>query len=260
VNVTAPMKVLIVDDATNLRTTLADILAEEGHDVETACDASTAVARCGEEKFNVVLMDVRLPDFDGVEAFRRISRRQRGPRVIFMTAYSAEGLKEAALREGAIAFLTKPLDLDKLIRLVAKAQDAAVLVVDADPESSDAVCTALRHEGYHVTGVRTPTEALNLLGQIRFDFVFIDADLPAMNGLELYLQVRRAAPSIVAIMLAGRGKESVALAREAVRRTAYAVVPKPVDLGMLLALLRQAVGQRLSDALRKPDLVGGPEP
>jgi DNA-binding NtrC family response regulator len=257
--VNAPLKVLIVDDETNLRTTLADILAEEGHEVETAGDATTAVARCSEKKFNVVLMDVRLPDFDGVEAFRRIVHRQCSARVILMTAYSAHGLKEAALREGAIAFLTKPLDVDKLIRLVAKAHDAAVLVVEADPEVSDPVCGVLRHEGYHVTNVRTPTEALQLLGQIRFDFVFIDADLTGMNGLELYLQIRRVAPTIVAIMLAGRGHESFTVASEAVRRTAYAVVPKPVDMGKLLALLRQAVGQRLSDAIRKPELLRGPE-
>ena len=122
-------RVLVVDDETNMRRTLADILRNEGYEVATAATGEEAVQRCSEADYDIVLMDVRMPGMDGVEAFRRIRRHQEGVRVILMSAYSMEDLKHAALDEGAIAFLTKPLDLDQAVRLISEVKDTAILVV-----------------------------------------------------------------------------------------------------------------------------------
>jgi CheY-like chemotaxis protein len=114
-------RILVVDDERNMRTTLADILADEGFEVSTADCGEKAVKICKQEPFDAVLMDVRMPGIDGIEAFRRIRRQDREARVIMMSAYSVEHLIEETLEEGVVAFLRKPLDAQQLLELLANA-------------------------------------------------------------------------------------------------------------------------------------------
>ena len=77
------------------------------------------MALCESQAFDIVLMDVRMPGIDGIEAFRLIRRHCIGVKVIMMSAYSIEDLKKQALDDGAIAFLPKPLDLLALFVVLA---------------------------------------------------------------------------------------------------------------------------------------------
>ncbi len=250
----AERDILVVDDEVNMRKTLAEILREEGYRVTTAGTGEEAVALCRSQRFEAVLMDVRMPGIDGVEAFRRIRRHREGIRVILMSAYSIETLREAALDAGAIAFLAKPLDLDRVISLVAEAKDTAILVVEHEEDTAWFLQKGLREQGYRVTVARTPEDALELVEQIRFDLVFLEANLPAMNGLDLYLAIRKITPTAVAIMISGLCGEPETVAREAVRRNAYTIVRKPLDIEYILDLLRRTMGRRVSGDHRKPPL------
>jgi len=111
-------RILVVDDEQNMRTTLADILADEGFDVSTAESGERAVKLCRREPFDTVLMDVRMPGIDGIEACRRIRELRPEARVILMSAYSVEQLVEDSLRGGVVAFLRKPLDAERLLALL----------------------------------------------------------------------------------------------------------------------------------------------
>ncbi|MBC8869069.1 MAG: response regulator [Planctomycetes bacterium] len=245
-------KILIVDDERNMRHTLAAILRDEGYAVATAATGEEAVERCNREQFGIILMDVRMTGIDGVEAFRRIRRHQEGVRVILMSAFSVDHLKEAALDEGAIAFLSKPLDLDKVVHLIGEVKDTAILVVENDEGTADALSSGLKKQGYRVTVTESPHDALELVEQIRFDLVFVDVNLPAMNGLELYLAIKKITPSAVAIMITGMDEEFETLAQEAVRRNAYTIVRKPLDIDHVLGLLERITGKRASGDMRKP--------
>ena len=244
--------VLVVDDEKNMRTTLADILEDEGYEVHVAATGEEAVELCEERRFDVILMDVRMPGIDGVEAFRRIRRHREGLRVIMMSAYSVEELKEAAIAEGAVGFLSKPLDVEKAIKLIGEVNDSAILVVEDDEETAALLARTLKEQGYRVTTTDSPHEALELVEQIQFDLVFIEAKLPATNGLDLYLAIKRVTPAAVAIMITGTEKKFEEIAKEAVLRTAYAIVRKPLDVDHVLRLLERITSQRASGALRKP--------
>ena len=247
------MKILIVDDEKNMRFTLADLLREEGHQVETASTGEEAVDLCTRDGgFDTVLLDVRMPGIDGVEAFRRIRRHQPGLRVIMMSAYTVDDLKRAALDEGAIAFLPKPLDVHLVLRLIRETPDTAILVVENDETLAARICDSVKAQGYHVTVARSPHDALELIEQIRFDIVLIDVALPSMTGLDLYLAIKRITPSAVAIMISGREEEFLRIAREAVQQTAYTFLTKPLDLDHLVGLLGQIGGQQVSGDIRKP--------
>ena len=73
-----------------------------------------------------------------------------------------------------------------------------------------------------------------------------------MNGLDLYLAIKRMTPTTIAIMITGRDAAFERLAREAIRQSAYTFVRKPLDVDHLLGLLARLKRQRISDALRKP--------
>lgn len=245
-------EVLVVDDEKSMRVTLAAILRDEGYQVTTAATGEEALDLCSKRKFSVVLMDVRMPGIDGVETFRQIRRHQEGVRVILMSAYSVDALRDAALDEGAIAFLPKPLDLEKVIDLIREVPDTAILVVESEDETASMLQQTLKERGYRVTVSRSPNEALELVEQIRFDLIFVDVNLPAMNGLELYLAIRRITPTAVAIMITGMEGEFEALAEEAVRRNAYTILRKPLEIDRVLDLLQRVVGRRASGDARKP--------
>jgi CheY-like chemotaxis protein len=114
-------RILIVDDEKNIRTTLADILQDEGYQVSTAGTGERAVKMCQRTPYDVVLMDVRMPGIDGVEAFRRIRRERDDVRVIMMSAYSVGEVQREAMEEGVSGFVRKPLDIEGMLELIDRA-------------------------------------------------------------------------------------------------------------------------------------------
>lgn len=247
-------RILVVDDETNMRATLADILSDEGYDIDTATDGLSAVKMCEQQHYDVVLLDVRMPGIDGIETFRRIHRHDESIRVVMMSAYSMDDLKRAVLDEGAIAFLSKPLDIENVIGLIQDVRETSVLVVETDTSTADQLRGSLKEQSYWVKVTSSPHDALELVEQIHFDIVLIDVQLSTMNGLELYLAIKKISPSSVAIMISGMEEKSESLAKEAVRQTAYTIVHRPVDMENLLRLLKRVVRQRISNAISKPQL------
>ena len=114
------VSVLVVDDEKNIRSTLADILEGEGYQVTTADTGEKAIRLCHRRRFDVVLLDVRMPGVDGFEAFRRIRQQHDDACVIMMSAYSTQEFQHLALVEGAAAFLRKPLEVERMLSLIVR--------------------------------------------------------------------------------------------------------------------------------------------
>lgn len=246
-------RVLIADDELSMRTTLADILADNGFDVSTADNGEAAVEMCEQKAYDVVLMDVRMPGIDGVEAFRRIRRRSHGVSVILMSAFGDEDLKQQALRDGAIAFLDKPLKLETVIQLIADSSGLSILAV-TDDDAFAALLPSLKSSILNLTIVDSSREAQKLMRQLNFDIALIDVELPMSTGLDCYLALRAIDATISAIMVSSSDRDLLTLAEEAVRRTAYTVITKPLQGEALTATIAKLNAQRLSGSIRKPDV------
>ncbi len=229
----AKAQILIVDDEPGLRDTLADLLEDDGYEVATAASGEVAIEMCREHRYHVILMDVRMPGIDGVEAFRRIRRHQPDVRVIIMTAYSTEELEQQALAEGAIAYLPKPLEISQVTELIGEAPERKVLVVEEEDNGLRAMSAQLSARGYSVTMVSSPTEALDLAEQIEFNIIFIDLQLASMNGMDLYLGLRKITPASLCVLMSGVQAET--------DEVTVTVVHKPVDHESILALLDKLV-------------------
>lgn len=110
--------VLVVDDDIGMVETLADILAARTYRVATASSGAAAIRLARTTRYDAVLMDIRMPDLDGVQALRAIRAWAPGTPVILMTAFTRHELVEDGRRARAEAILPKPLEMERVLSLL----------------------------------------------------------------------------------------------------------------------------------------------
>ena len=114
-----PLHVLIVDDESLIRWSIAETLAHAGYEVTEASDAKEAVQRVSRAPApDVILLDYRLPDSNDLKLLETIRRALPNSPVIMMTAYGAPEVIDGAIRLGAYKVLSKPVELSDLVPLV----------------------------------------------------------------------------------------------------------------------------------------------
>lgn len=125
----SPRRVVIAEDEALIRLDLKEMLAEEGFDVVgEAADGEQAVSMARELKPDLVIMDVKMPNKDGIDAAAEIVQEQIAP-VVMLTAFSQRDLVERARDAGAMAYLVKPFsqtDLMPAIELAVARHDELV--------------------------------------------------------------------------------------------------------------------------------------
>ncbi len=110
---------LVVDDDTDIRAALAEALVDERTEVHTAESATSALAVLATNRIDVVLTDIRMPGLDGIALLKLLRERAIDVDVVLMTAYDDMATVVAGMREGAVEFLVKPLELHVLRRVLA---------------------------------------------------------------------------------------------------------------------------------------------
>jgi len=110
--------ILVVDDQFADRETLKAILEDKGYRVATANDGAEAIEMVKSRHYDIIFLDVRLPDMNGVETFEQVKKIDPGATVIMMTGYTEEDLVKRAMNSGAYTCLHKPFDMEKVITLV----------------------------------------------------------------------------------------------------------------------------------------------
>jgi DNA-binding NtrC family response regulator len=118
---TKPARILIVDDEPGVRDSLRRWFRDDGYEIGTADGASEALTRLAEGKWDLALVDIRMPGTDGIELQRRM--REVDPQLvtIMMTGYASVDTAVTALKNGAYDYITKPLDPDDVAHLIRNA-------------------------------------------------------------------------------------------------------------------------------------------
>ena len=117
------MKILLADDEPTIRLSVTDALEEAGHTVRTAKDGHDAWDVIIDEHIDLVLTDIRMPRMDGLSLFRRIRSEHPQIDVILMTAYAEIDDAVAAMKDGALDYLTKPFDVEELLVRIGRLQE-----------------------------------------------------------------------------------------------------------------------------------------
>ena len=112
------MLVLVVDDRLEDRETFKDILESKGYRVTTAKDGYEAIEMVKKGSFDIIFMDVKMPGIDGIKTFEEVHKIRSDIPVIMVTGYSVEEMVKDAINKGAYACVYKPLDMDKILKVV----------------------------------------------------------------------------------------------------------------------------------------------
>jgi two-component system, OmpR family, KDP operon response regulator KdpE len=115
-----PVHILLVDDEVSIQRTMAPLLRSRGYDVTVAGTARDALASVESERPDLIVLDLGLPDMDGIEVCRRVRARWDTP-IVVLSARGAEKDKVMALDEGADDYVTKPFGPDELLARVRAA-------------------------------------------------------------------------------------------------------------------------------------------
>ncbi|NVB79867.1 MAG: sigma-54-dependent Fis family transcriptional regulator [Kofleriaceae bacterium] len=113
-------RILVVDDEANARTALAELLRDEGYEVETAADAFKALGKFESFSPHVVITDLKMPGMDGIDLVKKVRAADESVGVIVMTAFGAVESAIEAMRAGAAEYLTKPVNFDELLVVMTK--------------------------------------------------------------------------------------------------------------------------------------------
>ena len=116
-----PEPILIVEDDNTIRVTVGNFLARQGFDVEAAEDGEQALALLKTRSFSLMLLDLHLPDMNGLDLLAKLQESDDRPLVVIMTAYPEVRTAVAALKAGAYDYINKPFDLEDLRELIRRA-------------------------------------------------------------------------------------------------------------------------------------------
>ncbi len=155
-------KILVVDDEKGICHSFKKVLGRFGYDVITALSGEEALEKTGKENPALVIMDVNMPEMDGLETLKRFKTLNPNLTVIMMTAYSTSEKAIMAMKYGAYDYLTKPVDNVRLISLVEEAITAGKMSIPVTFEG-----TAQEGDGERIIG-KSPSmlEIFKKIGQI----------------------------------------------------------------------------------------------
>ncbi|NLF42010.1 MAG: sigma-54-dependent Fis family transcriptional regulator, partial [Bacteroidales bacterium] len=121
-------RILIIDDEKSIRNTLKDILEYEKYEVELAEDGIEGLDKAAKARFDVILCDIKMPRMDGIEVLEKLQQQQCEASVVMISGHGNIDTAVEAIKKGAFDFISKPLDLNRLLITVRNALDKTRLV------------------------------------------------------------------------------------------------------------------------------------
>lgn len=126
----ANSRILIVDDESHVRRVLGLMLERAGHQVSEAPDGHSGLAKFNEDVFDLVFLDLRMPDLDGLEVLSRIRSANPDQTVVMITAYASVETALTAMKSGAFDYIGKPFKEEEILLVVDKALERTRMLAD----------------------------------------------------------------------------------------------------------------------------------
>ena|SRR2546426_1863091 len=260
--------VLIVDDDTRIAAALEIRFKAGGYSPTTAADAGTALALALEEQPSLIVLDLSLPDGDGLELARKLRYfpATKGIPVILLTASKDPQLRARAMELGAAGLFDKPYDPEELLAVASHAlgetgrfrrppesrPDTAlaratpaipkrVVIVEDDNRIATALALRLRSAGYEVLVAADALTGMRAVVHSNPDLVLLDISMPAGNGFTVAERLKSVLPRPVPVIFltASKQPEFRARAREL---GAAGYFEKPYEAADLLAAVQRQIG------------------
>ena len=270
--------ILIVDDERLICDLLRAVLSRHGHEVITASNGREGLDLFKERRPRFTLLDLRMPEMNGIEVLKQIRAIDQKAAVMILTAWGSDALEQQARQLGVMDFLSKGLALDVLVAAMeralpksakppahspdasaspaaapaapppeapppAKAAGDSILVVDDEPPICELLQRFLSLRGYRVQVASDGPQALAAVDREVPQLIVLDMNMPGMNGVEVLRQLRAKQYAGGVILLTTSQDDS--LLQEALDLGSVDVMGKPVDLERLALAIQ--VGCILSE-------------
>ncbi|TAL08524.1 MAG: response regulator [Nitrospirae bacterium] len=248
--------ILVIDDEQMICDLLRSVFGAHGHEVFTATGGREGLELFRQKKPRFTLLDLRMPEMDGIEVLQKIRTIDPQAPVIVLTGGGTDALEIRARGLGVTDFLRKALPLETLVKAMdrvmqrsgktAQAPPAAiaveeeppdsmdapsVLVVDDEPQIRSLVSQYLTRRGYRVRVAPDGPAALAMVKERLPQFVILDMYMPGMNGLEVLRELRANKYEGGVLGLTGSQEEN--LLQGVLDLGAVDVMGKPVDMERL---------------------------
>ncbi|MCT7656750.1 response regulator [Oceanimonas sp. NS1] len=255
-------RILVVDDNEVSAGILENTLSALGYRVDCAANGEEALAEVRQHRFDLILMDWRLPDLSGLEVAKRIQERHGPVTIIMLTAYGHEELAETQNQPNPpfVDLLTKPVTTLQLSESIERApagerfepektlpladeerrlEGFRLLLVEDNAFNRQVACELLAGEGAVVTQAEDGQEGIDKVFNDTgaFDVVLMDMQMPGIDGLEATRRIRRHADCHNLPILAMTANVTVSDQQACLEAGMNAHVGKPIDLDELVRVI-----------------------
>lgn len=200
--------ILIVDDNQDLADGLAMVLEDENFQVSLAYNGTDAISKFNTGNFDIVFLDVKLPDISGVEVFQSIHEKDPGAKVIMMTGFRIEQVLAEVVENGDVEILRKPFEIKHVLDTLNQIRkESIILIADDDPDFSEGMSEFLNDHGMKTILAKNGQEALDGVLSNPVDILVLDLQMPIMCGLDVYLQLKKKGHAVKTIIVTGHEKQ-----------------------------------------------------
>jgi len=240
-------KIIIIDDQLNLLTTLKFIFEEYDFDVTMVSSGLEALEIMKEKIFQVALLDIHMPEMDGLDTFRRIKEVSPSTAVIMMTGNRNSPQVQKSISEGAVTVIYKPFSVHDLMTMIKELlKRPIVLVVDDRTDDRIMLKNALEVTNFRVIEAESGEDAIAKIQKGEFDVCIVDYKMPGMNGVDTIENIKKLYPEVIAILMSGHTLED-ALRSELSDKKELAFLEKPYNMKKLAEIISQEIDKQERD-------------
>ena len=238
--------ILIVDDNMKFCESISEVLEMEGYRTESVNNGLAALDAIKGDDINLVLMDIKMPEMDGVDTFLKIKDISSDIPVILMSAYAVDDRIQIALHNGVFGVFNKPLHFERLLRSIKKAgsDGALIMIADDDEALTSRLLDELAEKGYESIVAKDSDTAVDIAKETRVDIIILDMKSQAIRGMETYSSIREIRPDVIVIILGSLNSENGEFANVGIKSNVGACLEKPVDMNQMLESIQKLLNDR----------------
>lgn len=247
------MKILVVDDDRQMSKTICDILTIKGHEALPAYTGQEAVTIIQSRGADCVLMDIKMPEINGVETLKMIKNISPDLPIILMSGYATEDQITEAQKLGAYTVLDKPINIEMILSFLSMLRrEQSVLVVDDDPHYCTMLKNILGKNGYQVKTEVNPEKVLEHMEKDYRLVVLLDLKLEGADGLDVLKGIRAKYPTKPVLLVTAYDGERVDAIAKGHQIGAYTAFYNPIETEKLVNAIKEIRHKKLSAVLGEP--------